>query len=33
VRYTEDQLEDYRNASQSEREYLIKKLGGKPTNI
>lgn len=30
VRYTADQLEDWRRASPSEREYLIKKYGGKP---
>lgn len=30
VRYTPDQLEDWRRASPSEREYLIKKYGGKP---
>jgi phage terminase large subunit len=30
VRYTPDQLEDWRRASPSEREYLAKKYGGKP---
>lgn len=32
VKYTADQLEDYYRASPSEREYIIKKLGGKPSN-
>ena len=30
VRYTPDQLEDWRRASPSEKEYLAKKYGGKP---
>lgn len=33
VKYTADQLEDYYNATPSEREYIIKKLGGKPDNL
>lgn len=33
IRYSEDMLEDYYNASPSEREYIIKKMGGKPNNI
>lgn len=33
VKYTDDQLEDYYNASPSEREYIIKKMGGKPSNL
>ena len=30
VRYTPDMLEDWRNASAEEREYLIKRYGGRP---
>ena len=32
VRWTDDQIEDYYNASQAEREMLIKKWG-KPKNL
>lgn len=33
IRYSEDMLEDYYNASPSEREYIINKLGGRPINL